>query len=325
MNVIAGRAHIAGALGRRLRKPALAIGNFDGVHLGHRKLLEHARRHATELGGEAGVLTFDPHPARFFKPALAPPMLMTVERRLELLAACGLDFALVEPFDRKLAQTEAETFVSDILVGEIGVGHVVVGYDFSFGRGRRGNADLLAQLGAVQGFGVDVVPPVTVEGLTCSSTKVREFVLEGRVGGAEMLLGRPFEVQGHVVKGAGRGRGIGVPTANLAAENELLPRPGIYAATAEILSGRFIGHTRAAAVSVGTNPTFTPGAALSVEAHLLDFDDDLYGARMRLGFLDQLRDEERYDGIDALVAQIRDDVARTRAIFEGRRPGRASS
>jgi riboflavin kinase/FMN adenylyltransferase len=293
---------------------ALAIGNFDGVHRGHQELVRAARGIAARLGGTAGVLTFDPHPARVFAPALAPPLIVSLERRLELLGAAGAELAIVEAFTPALAAVEAEAFVRDVLVGGFGAREVVVGYDFSFGHGRRGTPALLGALGAGLGLGVTIVPPVTVDGLVCSSTKVREFVLEGRVEGAALLLGRPVELQGPVVRGAGRGRGLGIPTANVAPEGELVPRLGIYAARALLLDARgAVASTHKAALSIGSNPTFVPAGAVVVEAHLLDFDGDLYGQRVRLEVLHRLRDERRFESVEALLAQIAADVAETRA------------
>jgi riboflavin kinase/FMN adenylyltransferase len=297
---------------------ALAIGNFDGVHRGHQELVRVARSLAPALGqgggGVAGVLTFDPHPARVFAPALAPPLIVPLPRRLELLGQAGAELAIVEAFTPALAAVEAEAFVRDVLVGRFGARHVVVGYDFSFGRGRRGTPAMLAEVGAALGLGVTIVPPVTVDGLVCSSTKVREFVLEGRVEGAALLLGRPVELTGPVVRGAGRGRGLGVPTANVAPENELVPRTGIYAARALVLDADGdVASSHQAALSIGSNPTFIAAGAVTVEAHLLDFDADLYDRRLRLEVRHRLRDERRFESVPALLAQIGADVAETRA------------
>ncbi|HET6283933.1 MAG TPA: bifunctional riboflavin kinase/FAD synthetase [Polyangia bacterium] len=319
MKIVRGRHGLA-VTGSGAAVPlALAIGNFDGVHRGHQALIRIACQKAASSGGVPAVLTFDPHPAQLFAPALAPPLIVSLERRLELLADSGIAVTVVEPFTPEFAAIEAPEFVREVLLGALGARDVVVGYDFSFGRGRAGNTRTLAELGSALGVGVTVVPPVTVDGLTCSSTKVREFVLEGRVEGAALLLGRPFEITGVVVKGAGRGRGLGFPTANVTPEGELLPRAGIYAAVAVVLDsagqaqGRF-----ACALSVGTNPTFVSGtaAALSVEAYLLDFDADLYGRRLRIEVRHRLRDEQRFASASALVTQINDDVARTRAMVK---------
>ncbi|MCG5053225.1 MAG: bifunctional riboflavin kinase/FAD synthetase [Myxococcales bacterium] len=301
----------------------VAIGNFDGVHRGHQALLARAHDVAARTSGRAcGVLTFDPHPARHFAPQLAPPMIMPLAARLETLASAGAGFALVQTFDAAFAHTTPEAFVFDHLHAELGVSHVVVGYDFAFGKGRQGNASKLVAWASQVGIGVDVLEPVTVEGIVCSSTKVREFVLEGRVEGAALLLGRPYALEGQVVHGAARGRNLGYPTANVAADTELLPRAGIYAAwateappvssaAAEVFPS---GEAPAwpAAVSVGTNPTFNVQGALSIEAHLIDYSGDLYGKRLRLSFVARLRDELRFDNVEALVRQIAADVTQAR-------------
>jgi len=313
MKIVAGSA--AASVGAPL---AIAIGNFDGVHRGHQELLRVARARARAIGGEATVLTFNPHPARVFAPALAPPLIVSLERRLELLADAGADVAIVEPFTAAFAALEAEAFLRDVLVARLGAREIVVGYDFSFGRGRRGTPAMLHALGPELGLGITIIEPVSIDGLPCSSTKVRELVLEGRVEGAALLLGRPVEITGAVVRGAGRGRGLGVPTANVAPEAELLPRLGIYAARAHVLddAGAVVSSHRAA-LSVGSNPTFTRtspmGPSVTVEAYLLDFDGDLYGQRLRLDVTHRLRDERRFDSTEALVAQIATDVTEVRA------------
>jgi riboflavin kinase/FMN adenylyltransferase len=318
VHVIRGRQRVTPELGRPLRAPAIAVGNFDGVHLGHQALVATAQRLAHAQGGEAVVLTFDPHPARFFAPALAPPMLLTLERRLELLAEAGADAVVVEPFTTDFAALPADRFIAEVLRGNLGARHVVVGWDFTFGAGRQGNPTMLASEGARLHMGVSIVPPVMVAGLVCSSTKIREFVLEGRVEGAAMLLGRPFELGGRVVHGVERGRTLGIPTANLDPEADLLPKPGVYAAWACRLDGSLL--RLRAAVSIGSNPTFAAdrrgtSPAVTVEAHLLDFDGDLYGARLRLEFAGRLRDQRAFASADELVAEIRRDILRTRELL----------
>ncbi|MGZ3405492.1 MAG: bifunctional riboflavin kinase/FAD synthetase [Polyangia bacterium] len=300
------------SLTRRLRNPVVAIGNFDGVHRGHAHIFQEARRLAAGLGGESVVLTFDPHPAKVLAPSYAPPLITPLGRKLELVAQEGIDAAVVEPFDRAFAGRPADDFVRDVLVEGLGAKHVVVGYDFTFGAKRSGNVQRLRELGATLGFALTVVPPVSVEGIVCSSTKVREFVLEGRVDGAALVLGRAPEVQGEVVHGDGRGRSIGVPTANIKPETELLPKLGVYAGWGERLAD---GKRWIAAINVGTNPTFVDGRNVRVEAHLLDCDEDLYGQRMRLGFVARLRDEERFASKEALVRQIHTDVEATRKVM----------
>ena len=241
-------------------------------------------------------------------------MLLPLDRRIEVLQTSGADVVLVEPFTAEFATLSAEEFVEKVLAKDLGARHVVVGADFSFGKDRRGNTSLLASIGRRLHIGVSVVPQVTANGLVCSSTKIREFVLEGRVEGASLLLGRPFEIDGLVVRGAGRGRTLGVPTINLAHKGEILPKPGVYAGKARRIEGDPTWYQ--AAISIGTNPTFTKQGdpELFIEAHLLDFAGDLYDVRMRLAFVAHLREQRRYPDKEALIAAIRGDIARTREL-----------
>ena len=303
------------ALFRPLFRPALTLGNYDGVHLGHRELLARACRRAAELGGDSVCMTFAPHPAEVVSPESAPPRLTSLERKLELIASEGIDVAIVEPFDRSLAELAADAFVAEILVAAIGVLHLTVGYDFRYGRDRGGDADSLRAAGGRRGFGVDVVAPIVVDKQPISSSAIRDLLSRGDVAGAARLLGRPYDVDGTVVRGAGRGREIGVPTANLGSIAELTPGPGIYACWAEPLTGARAGERFMAAVSLGTNPTFAAAGPLTLEAHLLDFRENLYGARLRLSFVERLRDEVHYGGVEPLVAQIAEDVARARGLL----------
>jgi len=300
-----------------LRHPAIAIGNFDGVHLGHQRLFAHARAAADAGHGTACVLTFEPHPAKVLAPALAPHLITTPQRKLDLMAAAGapdgrplIDLCVVEPFTRELAELSPEAFIEDILIGRLTARVLVVGHDFTFGKARRGDTDLLSRRGAEFGVSVEVVPPVSVGGLVASSTKVREFVLEGRMEGARVLLGRDFSLTGEVVRGAGRGRGLGIPTANLRVREELLPHTGVYAAHAVLPDGR-----HQAVVNVGSNPTFVVDGNLSIEAHVLDWDGDLYGQVIELELATRLRGEERFAGPAALLAQIQLDIGRARELF----------
>jgi len=289
----------------------VAMGSFDGVHLGHQQVLARAAALAQELGGDLAALTFDPHPARVLAPDLAPPLICPVTRRIELLGEAGARHVVLLPFTRELAATTAEDFVATILVGQLGAAGVVVGYDFTFGRGGRGTTTLLRELGARHGLAVAVVEPYHHEGILVSSTKVREFALSGRMYGAATLLGRPLELSGTVVRGAGRGRVLGYPTANVAVEEELLPARGIYAARARVDHDAHFD----AAVSVGTNPTFTVGTEVVVEAHLLDTQVDLYGRRLTLELVRRLRPERRFDSAEELTAQIARDVLTVREIL----------
>jgi riboflavin kinase/FMN adenylyltransferase len=292
------------------RRPVYAVGNFDGVHRGHQALFAQARRMAHRLDGTAAALTFDPHPARFLKPDLAPPLLMPLHRRLDLIAAEGIALAIVLRFDAALAATSPADFVHEVLARRLYAAGLVVGADFSFGARRAGTTDTLRDLAPEAGLAVSIVQPVRVDDIVASSTKVREFVLEGRVDGARLLMGRPFDLAGEVVTGAGRGRTIGIPTANLRADGELWPRLGVYVGEAFVAGGRY-----GAAINVGVAPTFGDENPVAVEAHLLDFTGDLVGAPLRLAFWRRLRDERRFTSRDALIAQIQADVATARALY----------
>ena len=307
MDVFSGHRRLA----RALRAPAIAVGNFDGVHRGHQKLMAQARAAAAAQGGEAVALTFDPHPALVLAPERAPRLLTSTARKIELLAEAGADVAVVEPFDRELAALEPHAFADQVLRRALGARHVVVGYDFRFGHGRAGSTDTLRELGGELGFAVDIVDPVSIGGVVASSTRIRGLVEEGDLAGARALLGRDPEVEGTVVRGAGRGRGIGVPTANLDTDAGVLPPLGIYA-TWVFLAG---GERLPGAASVGTNPTFDDSGRLSLEVHILDFDRDLYDQRVRLAFALPLRGERKFAGAAELVEQIRRDIADTRRVL----------
>jgi riboflavin kinase/FMN adenylyltransferase len=296
----------------RLPGCAVAIGNFDGVHLGHRALVDRARSLAHPRGAAAVALTFEPHPAKVLSAAIAPPLLATLPRKLQLLEAAGLDAVVIQPFDRDYAATSAEEFAHRDLLGRLDAADVVVGYDFTFGRGRAGDPPALTRLLAGRAR-VHVVPAVQVEGWTVSSSKIRELVLTGRVSAAARLLGRPFLLDGTVVAGHGRGRTIGLPTANVAPATELLPATGVYAvqAVAPGLPGPTAG-----AANIGVKPTFGV-EELTVEVHLFDVSPDLYGQPIAVAFLERLRGEERFPNVEALLAQIRADVAEARRLTAG--------
>jgi riboflavin kinase / FMN adenylyltransferase len=327
------------ASARSLTRGALAIGNFDGVHLGHRGLFEAARHSALRSGGPAGALTFEPHPARLLAPEYAPPLISSPARKLELLAAAGVQELVVQPFDRAFAATEPEQFVE--LLAATGVGEVVVGHDFTYGRERRGTVETLRDAFSRRGVRLHVVAPITVNGLVVSSTKIREFTLEGRVEAAAQLLGRPFDLDGDVVRGVGRGRKLGFPTANIRTDAELLPAVGVYAVRARIVESPGtrvdapsereavtyvpprVGAPVSGAANLGLNPTFRDDAhagsrrePLMLEVHLFDFDRDLYGRALRVEFVHRLRDERRFPNVDALKEQIARDVAAARSVLE---------
>jgi riboflavin kinase/FMN adenylyltransferase len=292
--------------------PAVTVGNFDGVHRGHQALVSAVVARARESGGVSVVLTFDPHPARVLGPGLTPAALTTLAQKEELLALLGVDRLAVLPFDPGVARLPPDAFAREVLHGAIGARHVVVGESFRFGHRREGDARSLAGVGEGLGFSVRALPPVLEQGWPVSSSRVREEIVRGDVRAARSLLGRPYFVDAPVVRGDGRGRTIGVPTANLVPENEILPARGVYAARCRVSAGAW--HT--AVVNLGHRPTFG-GEHATVEAHLIDFEGDLYGARVRLEFHERLRGEQRFDGKEALVARIREDVAQARALLSG--------
>jgi riboflavin kinase/FMN adenylyltransferase len=331
MRVLPGHAELAAATTGRV----VAIGNFDGVHLGHQALFAAVRRLADETSGQATVLTFWPHPARVLAPQVAPALITTPRRKRELIAGCGIDLLVEERFDAALAARSPASFVDDILVAGLNATHVCVGYDFTFGKAREGNVALLTALMERHGRQVTVLPPFSVPfvpgPILCSSSFVREEVRAGRPERAALVLSRDMELEGTVVHGAGRGAKIGVPTANLKLDTELVPAQGVYAGWAELLDSdesdpgserlfRPVISRHPAAINVGYNPTFTEGSPLSVEAHLILSEGDpplpsLYGRTLRISLRRRLREERRYPGVAELMAQIRLDIEETAALL----------
>jgi riboflavin kinase/FMN adenylyltransferase len=281
------------------RNAVWAIGNFDGLHRGHMALFAQARALAKQHGCLSGVLTFAPHPARVLNAALAPPLILSLDEKERGIAAAGIDRYCVVRFDRALAELTAHAFCSRVLKEALGARGVVVGAGFRFGRRAAGTVeDLRAAIELVV-----EVPPVKEGDLVCSSSKIRELVLAGRVDAAATLLGRPYALEGNVVEGDQRGRTIGVPTANLRVARELLPKIGVYATRARLEDGRVFPSV----TNIGLRPTFQ-GQDVRIEAHLLGFDGDLYGTQLRLDLIARVRDEMRFDGVTELVAQIRQDI-----------------
>jgi riboflavin kinase/FMN adenylyltransferase len=293
------------------KQPVLALGNFDGLHRGHRKILDRLQRVAGERRATSVVMTFDPHPPRVVRPDKAPPLLMTKAQKLEGLAQAGVDGAAIVRFTHELSQWEPETFVRSVLVEWLRVSEVWVGANFLFGHDRSGNFSLLRMLGGRYGFRAEKIDPVRYKDFVVSSTRVRRLVTEARVDEAAALLGHPYVVEGVVVRGAQRGRTIGFPTANLCTENELLPPHGVYATNAII-----DGIVMPSVTNIGTRPTVDSSGQTSVETHIFDLDRDLYGATMRLAFVQRLRDERAFDSLDLLKSQIAADCARARVLFD---------
>ena len=295
----------------RWMSPVLALGNFDGLHRGHQKIIERVRRGAADRNGAALVLTFDPHPPRVVRPDKAPPLLMTMPQKLDGLSRAGLTGTAVVRFTEAFSQWSPDEFVRQVLVEWLRVSEVWVGADFLFGHERAGTFSVLRALGAQYGFRAEKIDPVRYKEFVVSSTRIRRLVAEGRVDEAGALLGHHYAIGGTVVHGAARGRLLGFPTANLSTDNELVPPTGVYATAAEI------GGTRWPAVTnIGVRPTFESAGAVTIETHVLGLDADVYGAPLSLSFIQRLRDERRFPDVDALKEQIQADVRRARRLFD---------
>ena len=280
----------------------VAIGNFDGVHLGHRSLLELALTRARELGLQATALTFHPHPLKLLFPDRRIFLITSSKRKADLIASCGIDNLVIAPFDHRFADLRADEFVERVLVKHLGTAVVVVGDNYTFGRNREGSLSRLQRLGQDYGFEVVVAPPCRLDGKLVSSTKIREAIMQGDIERASRFLGRPCAIVGRVKHGKGRGRSLGFPTANLVSEVELYPREGVYAVWVEHQGKRYMG-----VVNIGYNPTFAD-TGLTVEVHILDFNQDLYGQELKIIFTKHLRSEKTCSGIEELRQLIAVDV-----------------
>lgn len=297
---------------RDLEGAALCMGNFDGVHLGHRALFDEAARH-----GRPAALTFWPHPGKVLQADLAPKLITTQPRKLELMEEAGLTATIVQSFSREFAATPPVDF-ERALLDHLKVGHLVIGADFTYGQGRRGTVTTLQQAAQARGAQVHVVDQVQVDGVVVSSSRVREYILDGRVGAARRLLGRHFDLDGTVVKGLGRGRQIGWPTANVDTPNELRPAPGVYAIRVRFLEEGADEGWRGGAANIGVKPTFG-GSEVTIEAHLIDYSGDLYGKRLRVQFLERLRPERRFGSVEELSNQIQRDTEAAREVIASNR------
>ncbi|HEY7495019.1 MAG TPA: bifunctional riboflavin kinase/FAD synthetase [Candidatus Tectomicrobia bacterium] len=290
-------------------KPVLALGNFDGVHLGHQAIFHQAVVRAHAIGGTSMVFTFDPHPAHILARDKAPPILTTFAQKMRLIAALGIAVGLRVPFTEAFARQQPIEFIRDVLYHRIGVHDLIVGYDFRFGHRRAGTTVLLQEQAACFGYQVTVVPPITQAGVVVSSSNIRRLLQDGQVEAANRLLGRAYAIEGPVVEGFHRGATLGFPTANVQPVNDIVPRPGVYAVRVE-----WDGRTYPGVANVGYNPTFG-NQALSVEVHLFDFAAALYGVTLRVAFVARLRDERRFASVDELVAQIAHDAQRARTLL----------
>ena len=285
------------------------IGNFDGVHLGHREIFRRVVAEARHRDCSSMVVTFNPHPMKVLDPEKAPRLLNTYAEKERLIAASCVDTLVEIPFDQHVAAMPPAEFVQEILVEKLHIAHLVVGYDYTFGRDRTGNADFLAAMGKKQGFTVETVGPVLRDAEISSSTLIRKLLSAGDVSAVVGPLGRNFTLEGRVVKGVGRGKGLGFPTANILTDKEILPRPGVYA-----VKVRYRDEQHDAVMNIGFNPTFGT-ERISLEVHILDFSADLYDETLRVYFVERLRDEQVFASIEQLVEAIDADILRARDIL----------
>ena len=294
------------------RGALLSIGNFDGVHVGHQAVLRHVVARSRELGTVAAAMTLDPHPVKLLRPRQAPQLLTTLDQRLQLIERTGIQACLVVPFTHRLARMAAQDFVRDVLVDRLGVREVYIGSNFRFGADRGGDVDLLTRMGNQLGFEAAGAPTVEVAGEVVSSTRVRTAVSEGRVGEVSELIGRFMYLDGNVLEGKRLGRKLGFPTLNLEWENELIPARGVYVTATHIPS---FNRTFPSVTNLGVRPTVYENSIATMESHLLDFMGDVYRERVRLYFLERLREEKHFNSTTQLMGQITRDVQTTRDWF----------
>jgi riboflavin kinase/FMN adenylyltransferase len=293
------------------RPTVVTLGVFDGLHLGHQLIMQTVVERARTIGAVPAVITFEPHPRALLHPESAPPLLQTFDQKIEALGALGIEQTIVIHFDKNFAQIRAEDFLRDVIADRLHAREVYLGCGFAFGHGREGNIDLLRTVSKSLGFFSDEVPEVRLRGRRVSSSRIRELLQQGRVGIARRMLGRPYGVEGQVVRGAERGGKLGFPTANLHPQNRVIPRNGVYV-TATLIDGQW----RRSVTNIGTRPTFGADNESSVETFVMDWSGDLYGDVVRVRFLHRLRAEKKFNSLEELKSQIKSDVARARRYFE---------
>jgi riboflavin kinase/FMN adenylyltransferase len=293
------------------RPTVLTLGVFDGLHLGHQLIMKTLVERARAVGAAPTVITFEPHPRAVLHPESAPPLLQTFDQKIEALAALGIEQTIVVHFDQAFSQIRAQDFLRDVVVDRLHAKEVYLGRGFAFGHEREGNIELLRTVSQSLSFLADEVPEVRLRGHRIGSTRIRELLLQGHVNLARRMLGRPYGVEGRVVRGAERGVKLGFPTANLHPQNRVIPRNGVYV-TATLIEGNW----RRSVTNIGTRPTFDDGSETSVETFVLNWSGDLYGDVVRVRFLHRLRDERKFSSIDELKSQIQHDVARAGNFFE---------
>ena len=293
-----------------LKPTVLTLGVFDGLHIGHQQIMQTVVDRAKAIHAVPTAITFDPHPRAVLHPESAPPLLQTLDQRLANFEFLGIEQTIVIPFTHEFAANPAEDFLKDIIRDRLHAKEVYLGKGFAFGRGRGGNIELLRRMSAELGFAADEVEEVQLRGRRISSSAIRELLNNGCVNLARRMLGRPYGVEGVVIRGNRRGHTIGFPTANLKPQNRVIPRYGVYA-TATLIDG----HWRRSITNIGVRPTFETEAEPSIESYIFDFDNDLYGDSLRVRFLHRIRDERKFNGIDELKSQIERDTRRARNYF----------
>jgi len=289
----------------------ITLGVFDGLHLGHQLIMKTVVERARMIDAVPTVITFEPHPRAVLHPQSAPPLLQTFDQKIEALSVLGVEQTIIIHFDQAFSQIRAEDFLRDTVVNRLHAKEVYLGRGFFFGHNREGNIDLLRSVSERLGFFADEVPEVRLHGKRIGSTRIREMLSHGRVNLARRMLGRPYGVEGPVVRGASRGQGIGFPTANIQPRNRVIPRGGVYV-TATLIDGQW----RRSVTNIGVRPTFDDGPEASIETHVMNWSGDLYGDVVRVRFLHRLRDEKKFSSIDELKTQIERDVSRAANFFE---------
>ena len=301
----------------RVPNPVLTIGNYDGLHLGHRQIIERVSARAAEISGTTMLMTFYPHPLSVLSSAKLLGLITPVEARKRLIEEAGIDVLLLLPFTEELRLTDPEVFVADILVRKLGIKGLVVGYDFRFGKGGRGDTEMLAAFSSQYGFFFEKVDAITLNGEKIGSNRIRKLIIDGDVRKSETFLGRPYAIEGRVLRGFGRGAGIGFPTINVETEYELIPKNGVYVTEVRVDEKKYPSVT-----NIGYNPTFGSTASRSIETFIIDYAADLYGKGVTIYFHGRLRDEIKFDSVDELKRQIQTDVDTAKAYFsKGRRTG----
>lgn len=295
-------------LEEKFDSPVITLGNFDGVHKGHLEIFKRLKACASDLGAEAVLFTFEPHPVKVLRPELGPPLITTLSEKLRLIKDAGIDAVILADFTKEFAAQHPASFVDDILCNSLKIQMAVVGHDFTFGKGKEGTIEFLSEKGAIKGFGVHVVDALKINDDIISSTKIRQYIADGKVALAASFLGRLYSVEGRVVRGDNRGKQLGFPTANIDTEGELFPGNGVYAVNVNVG-----GNVMPGAANVGVRPTFNKKDR-NIEVHIIDFEGSIYGESVRVDFIERIRGEVAFPSPEALSIQIKKDLIAAKEI-----------